>query len=77
MEKDTEKSAGDDGHGARAAADQRRPLLLTTDEVALMLRLSAETVRRLHRAGRLQAVPHLRKLLFRPSEVEAFMRGAT
>jgi excisionase family DNA binding protein len=49
--------------------------LLTTNEVARHLRVSAETVRRLHRRNQLQAVPGIGKLLFRASAIDDFLCG--
>lgn len=50
--------------------------LLTTREVASILRISPATVRKLHRDGRLRAHPDFpTKLLFRARDVAAFLKG--
>ena len=52
------------------------PQFLNTREVAVVLRVSPATVRRLHRSGRLRAHSDFpTKLLFRVRDVEAFLRG--
>lgn len=50
--------------------------ILTTREVAAMLRLTTGTVRRLHRQGKLRAIPGMEsKLLFTLEAVLEFVRG--
>lgn len=50
--------------------------LLTTAEVAALLRVSPSKVRQLHRSGRLRAHPDFpTKLLFRLRDVLAFIGG--
>ena len=50
--------------------------LLTTREVAAILRVSPSRVRKLHRQGRLRAHPDFpTKLLFRAGDVAAFLKG--
>ena len=51
--------------------------LLTTREVAARLRVSPESVRRLHRRGELQALSQFRHLLFPKHLVDRLMRGDT
>lgn len=50
--------------------------ILTTREVAAMLRVTPATVRRLHRQGKLRAIPGMEsKLLFTLEAVLEFVRG--
>ncbi len=49
--------------------------VLTAAEVARWLRLSVESVRRLHRTGRLRAIVGVGALRFSRSAVTDFIRG--
>jgi excisionase family DNA binding protein len=49
--------------------------LLTTAEVAEILRVSTPTVRRLHRRGKLDALPNVRTLRFSTVTVDEFIKG--
>lgn len=53
--------------------DPRR--LWTAIEVAAFFGVCVETVRRLHREGRLRAVPGIRRLLFTTETIDKFLRG--
>lgn len=75
----------DDEHGAAPAPSPPRPLfptssgyaLLTTTEVAEVIRRSPASVRTLARNGQLPAHPAFpTKLLFRWTDVERFISGA-
>ncbi|GMU22981.1 MAG: hypothetical protein AMXMBFR13_30650 [Phycisphaerae bacterium] len=49
------------------------PLVLTRDQVAAALQVSAETIEGLHRMGRLRGVRIGRHLRWRPGDVTAYV----
>ena len=64
------------GSGMKMISTPPNDEVLTAAEVAQLLRVSKATILRLHRAGRLQAIPIPGRALFLASTVTAFMHGS-